>query len=199
MKRKLKSFREVELEARKDPVYRQAYLDVVNEEIGAELRSMREAQELTQTEVGARMGYANRSRVAQIEASEGLSLALGTVVRYAQALGFRTKLVFENAQGSRALDLEHLPDGVPRTIVYSSFAHELFASGPTLMRSGGSAFVTGAIGGLPSTVAAVIELASKELEMPAVSLSSQEHPWQPVDGPVAQSVKAVSKPKAVAA
>lgn len=128
MKRRLKSFRETEREALNDPVYRQAYLEVLNEEIGAELRSLREARQLTQAEVAVRMGYANRSRIAQIEGSEGLSLALDTVVRYAQALGYRAQLIFQNEHESRPLIFSDLPQrsyslvghsSIPNTNIYS--------------------------------------------------------------------------------
>lgn len=111
VKRKLTKFRDYEAQAQQDPVYRQAYIEVLNEDIGEELRALRESAGLTQVQVAERMSYANRSRLAQIEGSTGLSLALETIVRYAQATGYRTKLVFEaeNGESSRSVVVGQLP------------------------------------------------------------------------------------------
>jgi transcriptional regulator with XRE-family HTH domain len=129
MKRKLTKFRDYERQAQKqDPVYREAYLEVLGEEIGRELRSLRESAGKTQAQIAERMGYAHRSRIAQIESSQGLSLALETIARYAQATGYQVKLVFESVsrEDSRTITLSHLPQRQPRPCFFET--HKYFAT-----------------------------------------------------------------------
>lgn len=93
MKRKLTSVEEFFKDDLDTPELRKAYRDVLDEELGEVLKSLRQNCGLTQRELAERMGL-NRSRVAQIEGAEGLSLSLETLVRYASTLGYRVMLGF---------------------------------------------------------------------------------------------------------
>lgn len=99
MKRKLTSFREYVDEVMREPEVREAYLEILNEELGEVLRGLRESRGLSQAALAGRLGFKNRSRLSQIEGAEGLHLALETIARYAQALDYRVKLVFEAEDG----------------------------------------------------------------------------------------------------
>lgn len=72
----------------KDPEYAALYRESANEEIGAMLRSIRKTRGLSQREVADKMGV-SRSRISQIEGTEGMSLALSVLNRYLLALGCR--------------------------------------------------------------------------------------------------------------
>jgi len=99
MKRKLTSFKEYAAEVLQEPKVKEAYLEVLNEELGGTLRSLRETKGVSQTVLAERLGFKSRSRLSQIEGTEGLHLALETIARYAQALDYRVKLVFESEEG----------------------------------------------------------------------------------------------------
>ena len=101
MKRKLTTLEEFFKDDFKDPELRQAYLEVLDEELGDVLRYLREQRGLTQYELSERL-KTNRSRVSQIEGAEGLSLSLETIARYATALGYRMRLAFEDEEGEVA-------------------------------------------------------------------------------------------------
>ena len=94
MKRKLTSIEEFFAGDFADERQRQAYYEVTAEELGEILRYLREQRGLSQAELARRLGYANRSRLSQIEGAEGLSLSLETIARYANALGYRVDLNF---------------------------------------------------------------------------------------------------------
>jgi len=81
------------------------------EELGEILRYLRKQRGLSQTELARRLGYANRSRLSQIEGAEGLALSLETIARYANALGYRVDLNFvdqESGEVAARYFLEHL-------------------------------------------------------------------------------------------
>lgn len=99
MKRKLTAFREYVNEVMQEPEVQEAYLEVLNEELGEVLRGLREGRGLSQAALAGKLGFKNRSRLSQIEGAEGLHLALETIARYAQALDYRVKLVFEPEGG----------------------------------------------------------------------------------------------------
>jgi len=98
MKRKLTTLEEFFKDDFQDPQLRQAYLEVLDEELGDILRYLREQRGLTQRELAERL-KTTRSRVSQIEGTEGLSLSLETIARYATALGYRMRLAFEDEDG----------------------------------------------------------------------------------------------------
>ncbi len=98
MKRKLTSIEEFFANDFADERLRQAYYEVTAEELGEILRYLRELRGLSQTELARRLGYANRSRLSQIEGAEGLALNLETIARYANALGYRVDLNFVDQQ-----------------------------------------------------------------------------------------------------
>lgn len=100
MKRKLTSFKEYAAEVLQEPQVKEAYLDVLSEELGETLRSLREMRGVSQMILAERLGFKNRSRLSQIEGTEGLHLALETIARYAQALDYRVKLIFEPEAGN---------------------------------------------------------------------------------------------------
>lgn len=104
MKRKLTSVEEFFKDDLNTPELRKAYREVLDEELGEVLKSLRRNRGLTQQVLAERMGL-NRSRVAQIEGSEGLSLSLETLVRYAGALGYRVTLGFADEAG----EVTHFP------------------------------------------------------------------------------------------
>ncbi|WP_457637558.1 helix-turn-helix domain-containing protein [Oceanithermus sp.] len=94
MKRKLTSIEEFFAGDFADERQRHAYYEVTAEELGEILRYLREQRSLSQAELARRLGYANRSRLSQIEGAAGLSLSLETIARYANALGYRVDLNF---------------------------------------------------------------------------------------------------------
>lgn len=94
MKRKLTSIDEFFADDFADERQRQAYYEVTAEELGEVLRYLRNERGLSQAELARKLGYANRSRISQIEGAEGLSLSLETLARYANALGYRIDLGF---------------------------------------------------------------------------------------------------------
>lgn len=75
------------------PELRKAYRDVLDEEIGEILKSLRTRAGLTQQVLAKRLGL-TRSRIAQVESAEGLSLSLETLTRYCAALGCAVVLNF---------------------------------------------------------------------------------------------------------
>ncbi|PZA06052.1 MULTISPECIES: helix-turn-helix domain-containing protein [unclassified Meiothermus] len=93
MKRKLTSVDEFFQDDLNTPELRQAYREVLDEELGEVLRSLRKKRGLSQKDLAERLGV-QRSRVAQIENTEGLSLSLETLARFASALGYRLILTF---------------------------------------------------------------------------------------------------------
>jgi ribosome-binding protein aMBF1 (putative translation factor) len=99
MKRKLTTFREYVDEVMQEPEVQEAYLKVLDEELGEVLRGLRKSRGLSQPALAEKLGFKNRSRLSQIEGAEGLHLALETIARYAQALDYRVKLVFEPEDG----------------------------------------------------------------------------------------------------
>ena len=111
MKRKLTTLEEYFAESMENPELRRAYYEVTAEELGEILRYLRKQRDLSQTELAQRLGYANRSRLSQIEGAEGLSLSLETIARYANALGYRVDLNFvdqESGEVAARYFLEHL-------------------------------------------------------------------------------------------
>jgi len=94
VKRKLVSIEEFFANDFGDERQRRAYYEVTAEELGAIMRYLREQRGLSQAELAQRLGYANRSRLSQIEGVEGLALSLETIARYANALGYRVDLNF---------------------------------------------------------------------------------------------------------
>jgi transcriptional regulator with XRE-family HTH domain len=94
-KRKLRRASELTEEFLRDPDYRAIYDEVAREEIGAALRAVRESRRLSQSEVAQRMGV-NRSRISQIEGTEGTSLSLDVLQRYSQALGCYIDIVLKD-------------------------------------------------------------------------------------------------------
>jgi|GEM_PF-138273 len=94
MKRRLTTLDEYFSRAMENPELRRAYREVLDEELGETLRYLREERGLTQNELAELMGYANRSRISQIEGAEGLKLNLETIARYANTLGYRLDINF---------------------------------------------------------------------------------------------------------
>ena len=87
MTKPAKSWGEVRETYLRDQEFAAGYQEVVNEEIGAALKETRESKGLSQREVAERMGV-TRSRVSQIEGTEGTKLTLEVLNRYANALGY---------------------------------------------------------------------------------------------------------------
>lgn len=111
MKRKLTSIEEFFADDFTDERQRRAYYEVTAEELGEILRYLREQRGLSQAELARRLGYANRSRLSQIEGAEGLALSLETIARYANALGYRVDLNFvdqESGEVAARYFLEHM-------------------------------------------------------------------------------------------
>ena len=111
MARKLPTFKELFERKMENPRFRRAYREVVAEELGVTLRHLREQRGLSQAELARRLGYANRSRLSQIEGAEGLSLSLETIARYANALGYRVDLNFVDQKSGEVAAryfLEHM-------------------------------------------------------------------------------------------
>jgi len=111
VKRKLTTLEEYFAESMENPELRRAYYEVTAEELGEILRYLRKQRGLSQTELARRLGYANRSRLSQIEGAEGLSLSLETIARYANALGYRVDLNFvdqESGEVAARYFLEHM-------------------------------------------------------------------------------------------
>ncbi len=96
-KRPLKRASDLSQEFLQDPGYAALYREVANEEIGAALRTVREAKGLSQREVAERMGV-TRPRVSQIESVEGTALALEVLSRYARAVGCRLDITLKDAE-----------------------------------------------------------------------------------------------------
>lgn len=111
MKRKLPSSDERLEKNLKDPAYRAAYIEALAEEVSGMLRSLREGREESQEVIAGRMGI-NRSRVSQIESTDGKGMTLETVARYAQAVGYSAALIFEDTtKGGIEIDRVYLtPD-----------------------------------------------------------------------------------------
>lgn len=76
---------------REDPELLRYFKEAVGESIGASLRLAREQTGLTQQDVARNMGI-SRSRVAQIESTQGVALSLDVLNRYATALGYRLEI-----------------------------------------------------------------------------------------------------------
>jgi len=97
MKRQLTSVEDFFKDDLNTLALRRAYRDVLDEELGEVLKSLRERAGLTQQQLAQRLGL-SRSRIAQIENVEGLSLSLETLTRYCAALGCATVLEFVELQ-----------------------------------------------------------------------------------------------------
>ncbi|WP_243094643.1 helix-turn-helix transcriptional regulator [Thermus thalpophilus] len=102
MKRKLVSVDEFFKDDLDTPSLRQAYREVLDEELGKVLKALREKRGLNQKDLAERMGV-HRSRIAQIENAEGLALSLETLVRFASVLGYRVNLTFTDEAGAEVL------------------------------------------------------------------------------------------------
>ncbi len=93
MKHKLTSVDDFFKDDLDTPELRKAYRDVLDEELGEILKFLRSRAGLTQQVLAKRLGL-TRSRIAQIESAEGLSLSLETLTRYCAALGCAVVLNF---------------------------------------------------------------------------------------------------------
>lgn len=108
MKRELTSVEEFFKDDLDTPELRKAYREILEEELGEVLKSLRQNRGLTQRELAERLGL-NRSRVGQIEGAEGLSLSLETLVRYSSALGYRVMLSFADHDEVARFSLSEAP------------------------------------------------------------------------------------------
>lgn len=75
----------------------EAFRAAVSESIGSSLREARAHAGMTQDQVASAMGI-TRSRVAQIEGSEGSSLSLRNLLKYAHAVGCRLDIDLVNPE-----------------------------------------------------------------------------------------------------
>ena len=75
----------------------EAFRAAVSGSIGGSLREARAHAGMTQDQVASAMGI-TRSRVAQIEGSEGSSLSLRNLLRYANAVGCRLDIDLVNPE-----------------------------------------------------------------------------------------------------
>lgn len=102
-----------DLDARiaRDPELARLLRQTINESIGGSLREARDYAGMSQAEVAKSMGV-SRSRISQIEATEGSSLSLDVLSRYANAVGCRLDidLVDPNTEESiaRIFVVEHV-------------------------------------------------------------------------------------------
>lgn len=101
-------------ELQNDPAYAAIYREAANDELGAALRALRKAKGMSQREVAESMGV-TRSRISQIESTEGTALALEVLGRYARALRFKLELSFHDEQGSVAASL-FIPAGIAKDV-----------------------------------------------------------------------------------
>lgn len=88
----------------KDPAYATLYREAADDELGAALRTVRDAKGMSQREVAEAMGV-TRSRISQIESTEGTALALEVLDRYASALGCRLEVSLRDEHGTVAASL----------------------------------------------------------------------------------------------
>lgn len=93
-----------------DPAYAELYREAAADELGAALRALREAKGMSQREVAEAMGV-TRSRISQIESTEGTALALEVLGRYARAVHCRLEVSFRDQQGDVAASL-FIPAGI---------------------------------------------------------------------------------------
>jgi len=124
MARKLPTFKEFFERKMKNPRFRRAYREVVAEELGEALRSLRDQRGVTQQKLARLLGKA-RSRISQIEGAEGLSLSLETIARYANALGYRLELHFvdkESGEVAARYFLDHMNEIAEATPWHSDSA-----------------------------------------------------------------------------
>lgn len=97
-----------------DPAYAGLYREAANDELGAALRALRKAKGMSQREVAEAMGV-SRSRISQIESTEGTALALDVLDRYARALHCRVEVSLHDQQGDVAASL-FIPAGIVRDV-----------------------------------------------------------------------------------
>lgn len=119
-KRPLKRASDLSREFRTDPSYAALYHETAHEEIGAALRALREAKRMSQRQVAEAMGV-TRSRVSQIESTEGTALALEVLDRYARALHCRLEISLTDEHDDVEANLFVPP--VPEESVRASAAH----------------------------------------------------------------------------
>lgn len=91
-----------------NPDYAALYCQAADEEIGAALRSVREARGLSQQEIAARLGV-SCSRVSQIEGTEGTKLSLGVLSRYARAVGCHLDITLRDSHNNNTMGLVFVP------------------------------------------------------------------------------------------
>lgn len=106
--RKLTSVDEFFSEDLEDRTFQELYRESLEEELRHLLKELRRKRGLKQEEVARRMGV-HRSRVAQMEAYGGLAMSLESLARYADALGYRLLLLFQDREGG---EVAYLPVGV---------------------------------------------------------------------------------------
>lgn len=88
----------------KDPDYAALYREAADEEIGATLRSVREARDLSQQEIAARLGV-SCSRVSQIEGTAGTKLSLEVLGHYARAVGCHLDITLRDSHNNDTMGL----------------------------------------------------------------------------------------------
>lgn len=110
-KRQLQSAAELLHEELKDQDFAREYAAIVADGIGRALREARSEANLTQSALAELLGLA-RSRISQIEASEGTGLSLEALNRFAVACGYRVKVILENqkAMGDIGFFLPEYPE-----------------------------------------------------------------------------------------
>lgn len=119
-KRPLKRASDLSREFQKDPAYATLYREVANEEIGAALRMLRESKRMTQREVAEAMGV-TRSRISQIEGTEGTALALEVLDRYARALHCRLEVSLKDERST--LETSLFVPALPTADAWASATH----------------------------------------------------------------------------
>ncbi|MEM7735664.1 MAG: helix-turn-helix transcriptional regulator [Deinococcota bacterium] len=108
-KRPLKRSSELTQTFLQDPDYAALYHAAGAEEIGASLRAVREQRGLSQQQVADKMGV-SRSRISQIESSEGITLSLEVLTRYAHAVGCRLNLGLVSLETQQQLTQVFVPN-----------------------------------------------------------------------------------------
>lgn len=98
------------------------FRSAVSDSIGSSLREARQHARMTQEHVARAMGI-SRSRVAQIESSEGASLSLRNLLKYAHAVGCRLDIDLVDPDTDEAVTSILLFDDEPNATVFEFSAH----------------------------------------------------------------------------
>ena len=118
-KRELRTVSSIIREELKDPIFARNYADIASCDFGNTLKDIRESAGLTQSELAVRLGV-TRPRVSQIESTEGNSISLEVLNKFASACGFKVQVSFHGKRqelGMYASTLSDFPEYIysPRT------------------------------------------------------------------------------------